>query len=226
MSDDTGYAIIPRWILKDDRFNANAILVYVALQSFAGPDGSAFPSIAVLAARARLGATATRAGVRSLEAHGIVVKHANFDHGLQSSNRYTILTNDPNPRDSRPSPGDAPPLATRGPAPRQARTELTPGTTTKEITPSNGAEREPMMSSPSQIEWLCDLHIHGGGTLSPGLKASFAAMTYDEADSEIQEALALLPRGKNYVGNADDTELTDKGRAVAARRMIPTKGTA
>jgi hypothetical protein len=227
MSDDNGYAVIPRWILKDERFTGNMILTYNALQSFAGPDGSAFPSMAVLAQRARLGTTATRSAIRALEALGIVVSHANFEHGLQSSNRYTVLAHDPNPRDSRATPDVGRGNASRRPGQREALTELAPVTNPRELTPEKnyGAQRETSMSSPGQIEWLCDLHIQGGGTLTPGIKAAFAAMTYDEADSEIQEALALLARGSNFVGDPDDPNLSHKGRERAIARLIPSKGT-
>jgi len=77
------------------------------------------------------------------------------------------------------------------------------------------------MSSPGQIEWLCDLHVQGGGTLNPHIKAAFARMTYDEADAEINDALSLLPRGKNFIGDPESPDLSPKGRERAVAKLIP-----
>ncbi|QDH93109.1 helix-turn-helix DNA binding domain protein [Microbacterium phage Margaery] len=215
MANDAGYAIIPRWMTKDERFTANMILTYVALQSYADESGVAFPSLPKLAARARLGQSTTRAALAKLAAMGVVQKRTRRrDDGGQRSNLYVVLTHDP----SRvtPPPGEGAPPARSGREPRQERA---PELTTEELTPDE--LRNGPAATPDQRVFLRDLHIHGGGRTAEEIETWLDGLTVADADAEIREALSAIPRGKGYVGDPEHPGLSEKGREVAARRMIP-----
>lgn len=93
---DEGYAIVPRWIMKDERFTVHMVMVYLALQSFSGVTGSVIPSVATLAKRARLAPSTTRTTLRALEEIGVIVTEARYDsRGDRTSNNYILLTHDP-----------------------------------------------------------------------------------------------------------------------------------
>lgn len=218
---DAGYAIVPRWILKDDRFTGQMIATYLALQSYADADGSSFPSVASLAKRARLGPTSTRAALRALEEIGVVQTTFRRLSGKNfQSSTYLLLTHDPG-RVDPPSPRDVPPNASRGTPPREALGELTP----LELNPIEtiygpaGAR----LASESQVEWLKDLHIHGGGSAGE-IDGFVEGLSGREASSEIREALAALPRGRSYRGHPRAPGLSAKGIAVAEARMVPGVG--
>ena len=95
MTKDEGYAIVPRWMMKDERFTLNMIAVYLALQSFSGVTGSVFPSVPTLAKRARMAPSTARTTLRLLEEIGVVTTEFRERDGQFTSNRYILLTHDP-----------------------------------------------------------------------------------------------------------------------------------
>lgn len=76
-------------------------------------------------------------------------------------------------------------------------------------------------ASRAQRDYLRDLHAHGGGKASPGVTEWIDGLTVAQADAEIREALSALPRGRGYLGDPNSPDLSEKGREVAARRLLP-----
>jgi hypothetical protein len=140
---DVGYAVVPRWILRDERFTLNMVATYLALQSFAGRDGVVFPGMPALAKRARLGVSTTRRTLRELEAVGVVITTPRVDeNGAVTSNHYVVLTRDPSTGAGDPPPVETAPPARSGRTPRPER-----------------ARKEPQVSNPIEVLISTDVDI-------------------------------------------------------------------
>lgn len=67
-----GFAAVPNWLLEREDVTGQALLVYLALASFADGEGVAFPSLRVLAARARLARSTTAEVLKGLRELGAI----------------------------------------------------------------------------------------------------------------------------------------------------------
>jgi len=213
-------------------------LVILVLADYADQRHSCFPSMRLIAERAELSMDAARVCIGRLEDAGLV-KRVERRRAAASNRSNLYYLNAPNPQfdedevdpfgeartGTTPPPdknGGTPPDKNGGTSPRPNRGVKEPPLHNPQLNHhSYGAKHETPMSSPNQIEWLCDLHVQGGGELNPHIKAAFARMTYDEADAEINDALALLPRGKNFIGDPESPDLSPKGRERAVAKLIP-----
>lgn len=202
MTDDAGYAVVPRWMIRDGRFTRSMLMTYLALQSFADPGGAAFPSLATLAARARLAESTTRDALRALEAVGVVETRSRLrDDGGQRSNTYVVLTHDPRALADPPPLTGAPPTALRRPPHRspvpelpteELSTEELDNLTTLQYSAASGEK-----ATEGQKAFLRDLHIEGGGRPEAEVDAWIEGLTIEEADAEIREAKAVVrPKGR------------------------------
>lgn len=174
-------------------------------------------TVADLIAAGPDGRDSIRAGLAELRANGYLVRdQAKRDDGTFAEVTYTLadphspLTGYPSPGEpsaGEPSPGN-PPLQKNNNSEDQGQEHH-----------DGPAGARP--ATEAQREYLLDLQAHGGAAPTPGFIEWVNGLTLAEADAEIKEALAVLPRGRDYLGDADAPSLSEKGREVAAARMIP-----
>lgn len=204
------YAQISNDALRDSRLSWKARGLLGYLMSHAQGWRT---SIARLMREAPDGRDSVRSGLNELIALGYLErsdKRVRLPGGRLGDYEYTITDR---PESGYPTLGE-PTLGNR--PPKKTTVKKTKPKNTKTLNGPAGGES----ASPSQIEYLRDLHIHGGG-VGGSIEGWLSSLTAAEADAEIREALAAIPRGRHYRGNPDSDGLSTKGHEVAQRRMIP-----
>ncbi|QDH93298.1 helix-turn-helix DNA binding domain protein [Microbacterium phage Cressida] len=167
-------------------------------------------SVSRLSRMAPDGRDSVRAGLNELIEHGYVIRSEDRirdARGRLGDYEYTV-TDFPTtgfPTQGFPTQENPHPKNTRG-----------KNTKPREHHPNGGGA-----ATPSQRAYLRDLHIHGGGRSTSEIETWLDGLTVAQADAEIREAQAAIPRGKRYVGDPGHPDLSEKGREVAERRMIP-----
>jgi DNA-binding Lrp family transcriptional regulator len=66
-----GFAAVPNWMIRDQRFTRKSILVYISLASRSGP-GGIYPSQATIATEMGLSERTVRAALKELEQLGVI----------------------------------------------------------------------------------------------------------------------------------------------------------
>ena len=100
---------VTSWVWENTKAQGSELLVLLSLAEHAGNDGSCYPSMRRIAARARLSLRGAQTAMRALEAKGAIRTYRNT--GPHGCNRYTVLMPSPDagPRtDSAPRPEAAP----------------------------------------------------------------------------------------------------------------------
>lgn len=94
MNDSTaGYTTVPNWMLCADDVSAHMVLVYAALGTWTDREGTAWPSVAKIATRAKMSERSARTALRDLEAMGLVETiRRGLQTGGQTSNLYRLHT--------------------------------------------------------------------------------------------------------------------------------------
>jgi len=110
------FFITPAALIDDERVSLKGILVYTALARRADQGGESYPSIASIAAAARLGPTATKEGIAELERLGYLRKTSRVkEDGAQTSSLYTLIAQRGTASsEGAQSPGDGGGVATEG----------------------------------------------------------------------------------------------------------------
>ena len=90
MTRTEGFAAIPNWMIRDERFDIYDIAVYMALASHTGP-GGVRPSQATLAAEARCSERQVRIVIQRLADHGVleVTRRRRTGAGMSRNNSLT-----------------------------------------------------------------------------------------------------------------------------------------
>ncbi|AWY05308.1 helix-turn-helix DNA binding domain protein [Microbacterium phage Cinna] len=167
-------------------------------------------SVARLEREAPDGRDSVRAGLNELIEHGYVTRSEDRirdARGRLGDYEYTVTDF---PTTGFPTQGEP---TQENPHPKNTRGK---NTIQREHHPNGGGA-----ATPSQRAYLRDLHIHGGGRTAEEIDPWLDGLTVAQADAEIGEALRAIPRGKGYVGDPEHPGLSEKGREVAARRLIP-----
>ncbi|QHB37187.1 helix-turn-helix DNA binding domain protein [Microbacterium phage Terij] len=204
------FAQIANAALRDERLSwkARGILAYLLSHREGWRT-----SVARLTKQAPDGRDSVRAGIAELLALGYLQRtEQTHDERGKFGERDYIVTDSPAPSLDYPTTGEP---TTANPHP-------------KNTTEKNTTEREHHVNgggaaTPDQRVFLRDLHIHGGGRTTEEIETWLDGLSVADADAEIREALGALPRGRAYVGDPEHPGLSEKGRQVAARRMIPER---
>lgn len=203
LSFEGRYATIPNDWLRDIRLSRKARGLLAELMSHR-PGWRV--TLDTLVATGPEGREAIRTGIAELERAGYLRRsRERAEDGRLGGMDYVLV--DPGserPTSGNPTEGSRTPKKTREQEDQITETE-------------NGAAP----ASWNQREYLRDLHQHGGGAITPGFLDWLDALTVAEADAEIREALAGLPRGREYRGDPESPDLSEKGRETARRKMIP-----
>lgn len=88
---DTGYSVVPNWVVRDSDLTKYELLVFIALLNRANSRGEAWPSLATLEREARASRDSVLRALRTLEERGLVdVVKRYRDDGSQTSNLYVV----------------------------------------------------------------------------------------------------------------------------------------
>ncbi|UDL16248.1 helix-turn-helix DNA binding domain protein [Microbacterium phage Kozie] len=206
------FAQIANAALRDERLSwkARGLLAYLMSHTEGWQT-----SVARLARSGPDGRDAVRAGLGELIALGYLTRSARRNR----NERGHLLDYDYDVTDTPTS--DYPTLGSPTLGNPTSKKNKGKKTKPREHQPNGGGA-----ATPAQRAFLIDLHLHGGGKTADEIGSWLDRLSAEEADAEIREALAAIPRGRGYVGDAEHPDLSEKGREVAARKMIPRRGDA
>jgi hypothetical protein len=216
------WAKVPAW-LTHALVTPSMRSVYIAIALHADRDGSCWPSHATLAQFSGLSVRSVGVALNGLRALGVVAWEKRHDSRGQTSNRFTICMS----TEPHALMGDGRICGHLG-----AESAVTPAQNlrTNEIHRNTTQRNESTArrASAPQREWLCDLHVLGGGTSPLELPDD---LSVEDADEMIQEAMSVLGYGAEYRGPCKRGDpgwdlLTAKGRETARRRLRPPRRTA
>jgi hypothetical protein len=200
------FAQIANAALRDERLSwkARGILAYLLSHREGWRT-----SVARLVRQAPDGRDSVRAGIAELTALGYLHRaDQTHDERGKFAERDYIVTDTPSldyPTTGEPTTGNPHPKNTSG----------------KNTKPREHHRNGGAAASTAQREYLRDMHIHGGGRTAEEIEPWLETLTAAQADAEIREAQRAIPRGRGYVGDPEHPDLSEKGREVAARRLIP-----
>jgi len=220
MSVVEGFAAVPNWMIRDERFSGNALLVFMALATHTGP-GGIHPSQATLCRESRLGVTVFRVALRELIDLGVAsrvrrinaVGHRLSDgyelHFQGSMDGWESLPSDSEHRESLPSDSEGPTLRFRGLVP-----------TVKE----EPIKKNPSIVSPDRFEEFWSLYPRKAGKQAARLKFAQAVKRADVElivegarrfanDPNLPEA-QFIPHPTTWLnqGRWEDEPLPDRGQ--------------
>lgn len=90
--DQSGYAIIPRWLLYSTAVSPHAKLTYVTIQSHVNAHATAWPTRATIAEESGMSDSTVKRAIRELEDLGVIeVRRRKLPNGRQTSNVYRVL---------------------------------------------------------------------------------------------------------------------------------------
>ena len=99
---DGGFGIVPVWVMEAD-ISSKARLVYMALASYAGAGGQAWPTVALIMRRSGLSRATVKRGLNELEDAGIIRRERQYTQaGIETSNLYWIRMQAPPHQAARP----------------------------------------------------------------------------------------------------------------------------
>lgn len=91
MVREEGFAVIPIWLVRDPDVDTYTKMVYLALSSRVGPDGTCFPSQARLAMEASCSERQVRRALTTLKERGLIEQWlVKTEHGRRA--HYRLLT--------------------------------------------------------------------------------------------------------------------------------------
>lgn len=218
-----------RWI-RDGRLTLKAAALLMLLLSHRP---GWVTSVRQIAADRLEGREAIMAGIAELEKYGYLKRERVRDEkGQLTTSVWTILDPDASspqgPVSGNPTlgsktekPRSEPVSGFPTPADPDTGNPTTKKTKIKKTKPEENQGNGAPPATDAQLDWLRDLHLHGGGRSPDEVDAWLNTLTVGEADLEIKDALRGLPRGRDYRGDPDNEWLSWKGRDVALARMLP-----
>ncbi len=192
----------------------NGLAVYVALRSFAGANGEAFPSLPVLAKRAAIAQSTCKVAIAALERCGAVT--VDRRKGAASLYRIVPLPEEPSRDAAATQPGDG--LVERGTRPAGGLVDMQPG-------------RVPAGSAPKPSRETAVLEVDPAGTRLPPSRETAATQppdgyeldttNYNQPTTENDDP--PTPQGEAPVGSDDGApDDTPETAATGAGEVGPS----
>lgn len=201
IAQNTGFSMLPNWVVDDDRLGAYDLLVYMALIRHADNTGICWPSLERIAKIARCSQPTVSKSLNALEQLGYIRRIKTDGR----ANRYHVSLWKPTPKpgyDPSPTPKPAfdPPKPAFDPPQNEVLTNHTQENKTQEQSPREEEKITVACHSWDTLKALMELWPKKCRVSNEFLR--YFNMAYDEVGAD-----ALMRAAKRFVESCEDTPL-------------------